>query len=74
MGHVVRDGLRATDNYESDDPHVLTDVALATDGVIALIQEYCDRRLSAIEPLLNPKEIEKDRRQGVSKNLEEAEG
>jgi integrase len=59
MGHVVRDGSRTTDNYESDDPHVLVDVALATDCVMALIQEHCDRRLFAIEPLLNRKELEK---------------
>jgi hypothetical protein len=59
MGHVVRDGSRTTDNYESDDPHVLADVALATDCVIALIQEHCDRSLFAIEPLLNRKELER---------------
>jgi len=33
MGHVVRDGSRTTANYESDDPEMLTDVALATDCV-----------------------------------------
>jgi hypothetical protein len=59
MGHVVRDGSRTTDNYESDDPHVLADVALATDCVIALIQEHCDRPLFAIEPLLNREELER---------------
>jgi integrase len=59
MGHVVRDGSRTTDNYESDDPHVLADVALATDCVIALIQEHCDRTLFAIESLLNREELEK---------------
>jgi hypothetical protein len=31
MGHVVRDGSRTTANYESDDPEMLADVALATD-------------------------------------------
>jgi hypothetical protein len=32
----VRDGSRTTANYEPDDPEMLTDVALATDRVIAL--------------------------------------
>jgi integrase len=31
LGHVVRDGSRTTENYEEDDPHVLVDIALATD-------------------------------------------
>jgi hypothetical protein len=33
MGHVVRDGSRTTSNYESDDPGMLADVALATDSL-----------------------------------------
>lgn len=49
MGHVVRDGSRTTANYESDDPEMLTDVALATDCVIALIQQYCSRQLFAVD-------------------------
>jgi integrase len=53
MGHVVRDGSRTTAHYESDDPHMLVDVAIATDCVIALVQEHCKRPLSAVEPLLN---------------------
>ena len=32
---------RTTANYESDDPDMLADVALATDCVIALIQQHC---------------------------------
>lgn len=47
MGHVVREGSRTTDNYESDDPDALLDVARATDCVIALIQDHCKRRLFA---------------------------
>jgi len=53
MGHVVRDGSRTTAHYESDDPHMLADVAIATDCVLALVQEYCKRPLFAVEPLLN---------------------
>jgi hypothetical protein len=55
MGPVVRDGSRTTDNYESDDPHVLADVALATDCMIALIQESAIGRCL----LLNPRELER---------------
>jgi hypothetical protein len=47
MGHVVRDGSRTTANYESDDPEMLADVALAT--AIALIQQNCGRPLFAVE-------------------------
>jgi hypothetical protein len=49
MGHVVRDGSRTTSNYESDDPGMLADVALATDCVIALIQQHCGPRLFAVD-------------------------
>jgi len=39
LGHVVRDGSRTTDHYESEDPHAFADVALATDCIISLIAE-----------------------------------
>ena len=58
MGHVVRDGSRTTANYESDDPEMLTDVALATDCVIALIQQRCDRPLFAVDVLLTKKDLQ----------------
>ena len=58
MGHVVRDGSRTTANYESDDPEMLTDVALATDCVIALIQQHCARRLFAVDVLLTKKDLQ----------------
>ena len=44
LGHVVRDGSRTPSNYKSDDPNMLGDVALATDCVIALIQQHCGRQ------------------------------
>lgn len=49
MGHVVHDGSRTTANYESDDPDMFANVALATDCVIALIQQHCGRRLFAVD-------------------------
>ena len=58
MGHVVRDGLRTTANYESDDPDMLADVALATDCVIALIQQHCARQLFAVDVLLTKKDLQ----------------
>jgi integrase len=58
MGHVVRDGSRTTANYESDDPEMLADVALATDCVIALIQQHCGRRLFAVDVLLTKKDLQ----------------
>jgi hypothetical protein len=54
LGHVVRDGSRTTDHYESDDdPLALADVALATDCVLALLAEKCERQLFAIDVRLN---------------------
>ena len=44
MGHVVRDGSPTTANYESDDPEMLTDVALAADRVIALMSSAATGR------------------------------
>jgi hypothetical protein len=58
MGHVVRDGSRTTANYESDDPEMLTVVALATDCVIALIQQRCDRPLFAVDLLLTKADLQ----------------
>jgi integrase len=58
MGHVVRDGSRTTANYESDDPEMLADVALATDCVIALIQQHCGRPLFAVDVLLTKKDLQ----------------
>ncbi len=57
LGHVVRDGSRTTDHYESDDPHVIADVALATDCIISLLDERCGRNLFAIETRLNRSEL-----------------
>ncbi len=57
LGHVVRDGSRTTDNYESDDPLALVDVALATDSVIALVAQHAARPLFAIEPRLNRSDL-----------------
>jgi hypothetical protein len=58
LGHVVRDGSRTTDYYESDDPHVLADVALATDCIISLIQERCERALFPVEILLKRADLQ----------------
>jgi hypothetical protein len=58
LGHVVRDGSRTTSHYESDDPQALADVALATDCVIALIEERCQSRLFARESLWNGDDFE----------------
>ena len=58
MGHVVRDGSRTTANYESDDPEMLAGVALATDCVIALIQQHCGRQLFAVDVLLTKKDLQ----------------
>jgi hypothetical protein len=55
MGHVVRAGSCTTANYESDDPEMLADVALAT--VIALIQQNCGRPLFAVEVRLTKKDL-----------------
>jgi hypothetical protein len=60
LGHVVRDGSRTTDHYESDDPHALADVALATDCIMSLLAERCERPLFAIET----RRAEGDRRSG----------
>lgn len=49
LGHTVHDGSPTTDHYESDDPLVLADVALATDCVLCLLAERCERDLFAIE-------------------------
>jgi hypothetical protein len=57
LGHVVRDGSRTTDHYESDDPHALADVALATDCIISLLAERCERPLFAIETRLNREDL-----------------
>jgi len=58
LGHRVRDGSQTTDWYESDDPHVLDDVALATDCIINLVAERCERPLFAVETLLRRKDLE----------------
>jgi integrase len=58
LGHVVRDGSRTTEHYESDDPQVLADVALATDCIITLLNERCQKQLFAVETLLNRKELQ----------------
>jgi integrase len=58
MGHVVRDGSRTTAYYESDDPDMLADVALATDCVIALIQQHCRRPLFAVDVLLTREDLQ----------------
>jgi hypothetical protein len=54
----VRDGSPTTASYESDDPDILADVALATDCVIALLQEHCSRPLFAVDVLLTKAELE----------------
>ena len=58
MGHVVRDGSRTTANYESDDPGMLADVALATDCVMTLIQQHCAKPLFAVDVLLTKKDLQ----------------
>jgi hypothetical protein len=72
----VRDGSRTTDHYESDAPHALVNVALATDRISSLLAERAERPLFAIETLLNrsdlksmgakqfPKVFEKPRQNG----------
>jgi integrase len=45
LGHVVKDGSPTTTHYERDDPHELSDVALAVDCIMALLQEHCTRPL-----------------------------
>ncbi len=70
LGHVVRDGSRTTDAYESDDPHALADVALAVDCVISLVAEHCQRPLFAIETLLNRRELEAIGARAMPKRLD----
>ena len=74
--HDAPHGSRTTDYYESDDPHALADVALATDCIMSLLAERCERPLFAIETRLNrddlkaigarmmPKVLEKSRPNG----------
>jgi hypothetical protein len=69
LRHVVRDGSRTTANYESDDPEMLTDVALATDCVIALIQQHYAKPLFAVDE----EGFAGDRRAGDSRNAEKTE-
>ena len=58
MGHVVRDGSRTTANYESDDPGMLADVALATDCVIALNPAALRQAAIAVDVLLTKKDLQ----------------
>jgi hypothetical protein len=44
-------------HYESDDPHALADVALASDCIMTLLTERCERSLFAIESRLNSHEL-----------------
>jgi hypothetical protein len=73
MGHVARDGSRTTANYESDDPEMLADVALATDCVIALTQQHCGRPLFAVDVLLTKDDLHAIGARGDSKNAEKTE-
>ena len=57
LGHKVRDGSSTTDNYESEDPHALDDVALATDAILSLLNDRTTRKLFAIEVRLNRKDL-----------------
>jgi len=72
LGHVVRDGSRTTDHYETDDPQMLADVALATDCVIALIAEHTARPLFATETLLNRKALAEIGARVMPKTLEKS--
>lgn len=58
LGHKIRDGSQTTTEYESDDPHDIADVALATDCIVALLNERCSRDLFAIETRLNYHELQ----------------
>jgi hypothetical protein len=69
MGHVVRDGSRTTANHESGDPEMLADVALATDCMIALVQQHCGRRLFAVDE----EGFARDRGAGDPRNAEKTE-
>ena len=60
---------RTTTNYESDDPDMLADVALATDCVIALIQQHCARPPFAVDE----EGFERDRGEGHPGNVEKTE-
>ena len=57
LGHVVREGSTTTTNYENDDVHLVDDVALATDTVLALVQEHCQRPLFALHLLCTREEL-----------------
>jgi hypothetical protein len=59
LGHVVKEGSITTSHYEEESPHVIDDVALATDCVIALLNEHTRRDLFAVDVLLNRGELEK---------------
>jgi hypothetical protein len=69
MGYVARDGSRTTANYEPDNPEMLADVALATDCVIALIQQHCGRPLFAVDE----EGYAGDRGEGYSRNTVKTE-
>jgi len=68
LGHVVRDGSRTTDHYESDDPLALADVALAVDCILNLLAERCSRPLFAIEVRLNRADLEAIGARAIPKN------
>jgi hypothetical protein len=57
LGHVVKEGSRTTDFYESDDPVAIEDVALATDCIITLLAEKVSRPLFAIDVRLTKAEL-----------------
>ena len=58
----------------SDDPDALSDVALATDCVIALIQEYCGRPLFAVDVLLTKGKSAGNRHPRDTRNCQKTEG
>ena len=55
LGHVVKDGSPTTTHYERDDPHELTDVALAVDCIMALLQEHSTRPLFSLSAPWTPR-------------------
>jgi hypothetical protein len=55
IGHVTKDGSRTTTtHYQGNNPRELIDVAIATDAIIALLDDRCERSLFAVKPQRPP--------------------
>jgi hypothetical protein len=69
VSHAYR-GLKLTN--EGEDPLALADVALATDCVLQLLAERCQRQLFAIEMRLNRQDLEAIGARMIPKNVEKS--